>query len=202
MFEQLWNKIIEVVKKSFLYFFLLFCGSFEVLVFLFRQKVFGNKLPGYSTVAPDLLYRGGQPSMKGVKELVKRGVKTIINLRVDDGDCGMMRLLPQGTLSMRHIPFYPDQPTEGLVIEFLSVMTNLKNHPVYIHCYHGVDRTGFMCAIYRIVIQGWKKEKAIDEMIEKGLHWWQHNLIEFIRGLNITKIKRGLEKYCMETRNS
>ena len=80
MFTSLSKKFIEAFKKSFFYFLLFFCGFFEVFVFLVKQQVFGHQLPGYSAVATDLLYRGGQPSFRGVKELMDKGFRTIINL--------------------------------------------------------------------------------------------------------------------------
>lgn len=33
---------------------------------------------------------------------------------------------------------------------------------------HGSDRTGTMCALYRIAVQGWSKEDAIREMTAGG----------------------------------
>jgi len=42
----------------------------------------------------------------------------------------------------------------------------------YIHCHSGVDRTGFMCAVYRMQIQGWSFVRAYDEWKKEGRHWW------------------------------
>ncbi len=42
----------------------------------------------------------------------------------------------------------------------------------YIHCLTGVDRTGFMCAVYRMQIQKWKLYPAYAEWIALGRHWW------------------------------
>jgi hypothetical protein len=54
-----------------------------------------------------------------------------------------------------------------------------------------------MCAVYRIVVQGWPKDEAIKEMTEGGFGFfegWQ-NLIDYIRNLNVEKIKQqaGIE---------
>lgn len=38
--------------------------------------------------------------------------------------------------------------------------------PIIFHCHHGSDRTGAVCALYRIVFQNVSKEDAIREMIE------------------------------------
>ena len=42
------------------------------------------------------------------------------------------------------------------------------NGPVLMHCKHGSDRTGLMAAMYRVVIQGWSKEEALNEMTLGG----------------------------------
>ena len=48
-----------------------------------------------------------------------------------------------------------------------------------------------MCAIYRIAVQGWSKGEALREMQEGGFGFhgvWQ-NLIEYLNGLDIERIK-------------
>ncbi len=40
--------------------------------------------------------------------------------------------------------------------------------PVLMHCKHGSDRTGLVAAMYRVVVQGWSKEDALNEMTEGG----------------------------------
>ena len=54
---------------------------------------------------------------------------------------------------------------------------------VLVHCQHGADRTGTMCALYRILRQDWKVEDAITEMKDGGYGYhsiWFH-LPRFIR---------------------
>ena len=59
---------------------------------------------------------------------------------------------------------------------------NSENHPIFVHCRHGADRTGMMSALYRIKHDGWSKQEAIDEMVHGGLgfHSIWTNLISFI----------------------
>jgi hypothetical protein len=38
-----------------------------------------------------------------------------------------------------------------------------------VHCREGVDRTGVMVAVYRVAIDGWSTDQAIDEM--KAFHY-------------------------------
>jgi protein-tyrosine phosphatase len=95
-------------------------------------------------------------------------------------------------LNYIHISFRPHHPRDCDVIEFLKAMQNEENHPVYIHCYHGSDRTGMLCAIYRIFFQGWHKDKAIYEMIHGGYGFhlfFQHNLISYLKKLDVLAIR-------------
>ena len=64
--------------------------------------------------------------------------------------------------------------------------------PVLVHCLHGADRTGTMCALYRIAIQGWSKEDALKEMTEGGynFHGVFENLLEYLNDLDIEQIKQ------------
>ncbi len=53
---------------------------------------------------------------------------------------------------------------EQAVQEFLAVVDKKENHPVLVHCYAGIHRTGTMCAIFRMEYHGWTSQRAIAEM--------------------------------------
>jgi hypothetical protein len=78
------------------------------------------------------------------------------------------------------------------VVRFLRIVINPGRTPVLVHCQHGADRTGTMCAIYRVAVQGWTKEEAIREMAEGGFgfHRACSNLATWINAVDIDKIKR------------
>ena len=72
---------------------------------------------------------------------------------------------------------------EEYVDEFLSIVADTNAAPVLVHCQHGADRTGTMCAMYRIIHEGWSADDAIDEMENGGYgyHSIWVNLPRFIR---------------------
>ncbi len=93
-----------------------------------------------------------------------------------------------------HIPMigWPMLPREDQILKFLKNVTDNQRTPVLVHCQHGADRTGTMCAVYRIVVQGWTKEKALEEMIEGGFGFHgtlDGNVAQWISHLNIDKVK-------------
>ncbi len=151
-------------------------------------------LPNFHQVN-DSLYRGAQPTAEGMKHLKKMGIKTVINLRAfhsdqdEIGDTG---------LAYVHIPMKAWHAEEEDVVKFLKIVTNKDRTPVFVHCQHGVDRTGAVNAVYRLAVCGWNKQEAISEMTQGGFGYhkiWK-NLITFIEELDIEKIKEkaGLQK--------
>jgi protein tyrosine/serine phosphatase len=143
----------------------------------------------------DGLYRGAQPTAEGIRELEKLGVKTIICLRDDHSD---KDLLGQSKIAYVHVPVKTWSPTEGQVVRFLQVVADKNRRPVFVHCKHGADRTGTMCAIYRVAVDGWTKRQALDEMTTGGFgyHSIWTNLPKFVEKLDVEKVKdkAGLRK--------
>lgn len=135
-----------------------------------------------------ILYRGAQPDHNGFVELEKLGIKTVVNLRLTSKDDGLLN----GTrLSPVAIPAEPWDLSEAEVVAFLRVLSEPARLPVFVHCSHGADRTGAMTALYRVAMQGWTKDAAIQEMTEGGFgyHTIWNNLPDTIRSLDIQALK-------------
>lgn len=145
-------------------------------------------LPNLHKVS-DQLYRGAQPTAEGMKNLERLGVKTVINLRSFNSD---RKELTGTNLAYQHLWVKAWHPEDKEVVAFLKSVTDTNATPVFVHCQHGADRTGTMCAIYRVAVQGWTKDAAIEEMTKGnfGYHTVWKNLIEYIRELDIDAIKK------------
>ena len=128
----------------------------------------------------DSLYRSAQPTAEGMTNLVSLGIKTVVNLRDFHSDEDEIGSLP---LKMKRIEIFTANMKDEYVDEFLSVVADTNATPVLVHCQHGADRTGTMCAMYRIMREGWNVEDAIDEMCNGGYgyHSIWLNLPRFIR---------------------
>ena len=59
-------------------------------------------------------------------------------------------------------------PGDHSVAEFRKVMDDPANHPVLVHCFAGIHRTGAMCAVFRMDYQGWTNDEAMSEMRTLG----------------------------------
>ena len=143
-------------------------------------------LKNFRKVSP-VLYRGAQPTAEGMKTLKSMGVKTIINLRSfhsdrdEIGDTG---------LGYEHMYTKTWHIEEKEIVRFLQLVTNKDRTPCFVHCMQGVDRTGTMCAVYRIVMEGWDKEEAIKEMTAIGHNTVWKNLPKLLRELDVEDIKK------------
>lgn len=149
------------------------------------------ELPGVENFhkVSEHLYRGAQPTEEGMKQLKDIGIKTIVNLRSFHSDRAE---IGDTELSYEHIYMKTWHAEDKEVVRFLKIVTDPNRIPVFVHCQRGADRTGTMCAIYRVAVQGWSKEEAVEEMTKGGFGFytgWQ-NLIDYIRELDIEEIKR------------
>ncbi len=192
--RSVFKSILKICVNSTFYSLALLCGSFEVVIFYIKQKILRYRVQNYHVVDDNLLHRGGQPSMSGLKQLAKDGIKTIINLRIGYFNKKIIEEYYSDHIRIIHIPFYPYNPQDKIMVDFLKIMLNPKHKPAFVHCFHGADRTGVMCAIYRIVVQNWTKEQAISEMKRRGLHWWHKNLVDYIKKINVDSLREELVK--------
>ena len=133
-------------------------------------------LPRFRMVAEGL-YRGGQPTEKGFEVLKQRGIKTVVNLRMEYDEGDMVQKLG---LNYIQIPIEEVRPwtqiPEAAVAKYFEIVNNPANYPIFFHCQRGADRTGALAAFYRMAIQGWDAKKAYAEARDFGMRWWDAGL--------------------------
>lgn len=129
-----------------------------------RLEVYRN----FRVVDDGVLYRSAQLSPQQLKRTIDEyGIKTVISLR--DGGRKKEPLPPdyaeelwvraQGLNYHRIAP-----PVWKNADEFVGIMNDPKNHPVLVHCFAGIHRTGTLCAVWRMESHGWSNEDAVREM--------------------------------------
>ena len=137
------------------------------------------------------IYRSAQPDEDDFKNLSGLGIKEILNLRQYHSDD---EALEYG-FKVHRIKMNAGSVSEQDLLQALKIIVNRKA-PILIHCWHGADRTGVTVATYRIVMQGWTKEQALDEMINGGYGYHQNfypELVDLIKSLDIAKMKQQLD---------
>ena len=125
-------------------------------------------LPNLHRVAP-LLYRSAQPDAEGFARAEALGIVRVISFRQTVRDAP----LAEGTgLELVRIPMKTRHVAEksgAKVVAALRAMhEGIARGPVLVHCHHGADRTGLICALYRMLEQGWSRQEATQEMILGG----------------------------------
>jgi protein tyrosine/serine phosphatase len=141
----------------------------------------------------DVLYRCGQPDSGGMRELEKLGVKTVINLRDFNDDEKEAR----GTkLRLRNVDMSAWRIKDEEVAQVLALLRKKEEGPFAVHCWHGADRTGVVCAMYRMVEQGWSREKAIRELKEGGygFHKVWANIPAYLEKVNVEKVRKRVDE--------
>jgi len=135
------------------------------------------------------LYRSAQPTAEGMQNLQQMGIETVVNLRAFHSD---RNEIGATGLGYEHIYMKAWHPERTEVVRFLQIVVNPKRTPVLVHCLHGADRTGTMCALYRFAVEAWTREEALREMTEGGFHFHSvfGNLPKWVERLDIESIKQ------------
>jgi protein tyrosine phosphatase (PTP) superfamily phosphohydrolase (DUF442 family) len=142
----------------------------------------------FAQISP-ALYRGEQPTADGFAELKRRGIKTIVDLRTLHDD----RELLSGTgFQYFHIYAKPWHAEDEDVVTFLKIVEAPENQPVFVHCQHGADRTGYVVAVYRIVEQGWSAEDAVAEMRTFAFHPVWVDIPMYLNRVNVKLIRAAV----------
>ena len=119
---------------------------------------------------PHPIYRGGQPTREGYERLANGDYKvaTVIDLR-DDYEPWAEETVTSLGMKYKRIGMSAWTPDTQKIREALRIVAEAAAvGPVYIHCRQGRDRTGLEVAMYRILVQGWTRERAIAELREHG----------------------------------
>ncbi len=152
------------------------------------QPIALEGVPNFHQVSTNL-YRSAQPTSKGMRNLKQKGIATVVNLRSFHSDQDELK---GAGLGYEHIYMKAWHPERKEVVRFLRIATDPKRTPVLVHCQHGADRTGTMCAMYRVAVEGWAKEAAIREMRAGGYGYHEvwTNLPQWIQEIDVESIRK------------
>ena len=111
------------------------------------------------------LYRSALPDDAANPLLDALHIRTVINFLSESDD----RWLKTSAIKQVQLPYRTNHVDDADVVAALrAIQTAQAQGPVLMHCKHGVDRTGLMAAMYRVVVQDWSKEDALEEMTQGG----------------------------------
>ena len=171
------------MKRMVISFFTVIITATLLAPGVMAQDVVKHKeLPRFHRIN-EKLYRGAQPRRGGLMLLRQLGVKTVINLRGSNEDTRSEELYARALgLNYFSVPIGRiGRPSDAEVQRALAIINAAENHPVFVHCNHGRDRTGLIIAIYRLANEGWTAEEAQREANRHGMFWWKFGLKDYIR---------------------
>lgn len=152
------------------------------------------EIPNLRRVRPRVM-RSGDPPRESWPHLARLGVTDVIKLDYDDEwlDSGAS---PAG-LRVHYTPLQPStrlhlgvvedmfaEPDRSTLQEISSLIEKIELLPTrtwLVHCSNGQDRTGLVVGMIRVVMDGWDKRRAWQEMLDTGYHpellgldrvWW------------------------------
>src|SRR5213593_3689801 len=112
----------------------------------------------------DNYYRGAQPNRNDYADLAALGIKTVIDLTAD-GRSDEQAFVERAGMKFYRIPLTTShRPSDAAVTQFLKLVNDRANQPVFVHCQGGRHRTGTMTAVYRMTHYGWTADQAYTEM--------------------------------------
>jgi tyrosine-protein phosphatase SIW14 len=124
-------------------------------------------LSNFGVVYPGDICRGAQPDSDGYGTLKLMTTKAVLSLRTHSE----RELVEAAGLKSIEYPLEAFEYIHRDQFEtILNILRNPDNLPLFVHCRQGHDRTGVICAAYRVKVQGWTLEEAEEEMQAYGFN--------------------------------
>lgn len=148
-------------------------------------------IPHFSKVN-NFLYRGGRPEPTDLSYLKSLNVRTVINLQGGDlnnpkyrafmkwwepGELADAIAFEMNVSESLGLLFF-SKPLDAIdpvsaeddarIDEVLAIIGNPAAQPVFVHCEHGVDRTGLIVALYEVKYLGMSPHDAYNEWRASG----------------------------------
>jgi protein-tyrosine phosphatase len=137
------------------------------------------------------IWRSAQPKASDFADLKKLGITEMLNLREWHDDAAEAKGTP---MHLHHVAMNAGSVRETQLVRAVSILRDSRN-PILVHCWHGSDRTGIVVALYRMMVQGWPREKAIAEFTEPrfGYHAGTYpQLRTYLEKVDIAEFRKAM----------
>ena len=159
---------IAIGISSMLIVCLAFCA--DIIEDWFQEVLIQN----FAVVDKGRIYRSGLPTARQLDYLCEEyKIATVISLSGDVTEeyKALGLFMEKRNLNHINLPLTTEtNPPQQKIDTFLREISDSNNWPVLVHCGAGVDRTGMMIALYRMVNDGWQWDRAKEEALDRGFH--------------------------------
>jgi len=173
------------------------------------RKIFWDD--NFHVVDKENLYRCRQLSDTKLEQYIKQyNIKTVLNLRRYDEE-PKIRKKEQEACKKNNILFFAvpmDGKTEISECDLKQLIAILETtpRPIIVHCFAGADRTGTICALYKL-LTGNTTVEALEQLTVRYSHfsWLEPVFTKIIRNIEnaypnlITSMKKHCSKYRFST---
>jgi protein-tyrosine phosphatase len=128
----------------------------------------------FAEVVPGRIYRGAWQKPWPMRRIVDRyKIKTVLALaHPSDHPLSVSERNLAREMGFRwlHVPIVDERLTGDYQVinakleEAAAVLADPKNHPIYFHCHHGINRASMVQMAYRTKYCGWTLDHATDEI--------------------------------------
>lgn len=120
-------------------------------------------------ISPDIC-TAGQPKMADLERMKASGLKALLNLRMPEEYKHEEEEAKAKALGLRYfnLPVNSKALNDDIVAEFLNIMADPANRPIFIHCASN-NRVSAFWMIRRVLVDKWKLEDARAEADKMGL---------------------------------
>jgi protein tyrosine phosphatase (PTP) superfamily phosphohydrolase (DUF442 family) len=165
-----------------------FVNSPAIVLLLFCAAVSAQEVTSYAELprfekVSERLFRGAQPRAGGVQRLAELGINTVINLRGASNSTRAEEAEARRVgLNYFNISL-PNwgRPQDGRIRRILDLIGAPESGRVFVHCKEGLDRTGMVVALHRIMHEQWKTSAALAEAERLGMRkiqFWMRDYVE------------------------
>ena len=126
-------------------------------------------LANLRAIEDDLAYRSSQPDENMLRDVIAAfGIKTVINLRGENPDKPWWqdedRVCRELGVELINIPMSATHmPSNAVLLSLYEALTTAE-HPIWLHCQAGADRSGAAAAIWRMSVLGQPRDEAAKEL--------------------------------------
>ncbi|PHT32074.1 putative tyrosine-protein phosphatase [Capsicum baccatum] len=150
----------------------------------------------FSAVEDNCIYRSGFPQPSNFPFLHSLNLRSIIYLCPEPYSEENLEFLRTNNIKLFKFGIDgtkgPSAMSSSAITEALKVITDVRNHPVLIHCKRGKHRTGCLVGCLR-KLQNWCMSAVVEEYKHFAGTKWRETDLKFLENYDVSRIRHCLE---------